>query len=325
MSSTTATKKLPPSGPDQVYVSVSALQGGHLTLPEALFITNAEPGKRATVPSLSFLIQHPAPTNDQATSTASNKLVFDLGLKRDLSRYAPAQQNHISQRQPTILHPDVSDSLRIGGLDPAKDIDEVIVSHVHWDHVGTSSDFERSKFLVGSGTLHVLEHGAGPHYPAEIFNKDELPLDRTYEFPPPDEKTAEVAAKRQTEHNWHPLATFPAAIDYFGDESLFVIDTPGHLLGHANLLARIGERKWAFLGGDCCHDSRILEGESGIAMYPDGHGGKRSVHMDTEEAGSSLQRIKELVRTSEDEIEMVIAHDKGWMEKNPTKFFPGRL
>jgi len=271
MSSNEHMFRLPEAGVNQAYVTVSALQGGHLTLPEALFITNAEPGKRATVPSLAFLIQHPA--NGEKKDT---RLVFDLGLKRDSKGYAPAQQHQISQRQPISVHPDVADSLRDGGLNPAEDIEEVMVSHVHWDHIGTSSDFPRSKFIVGAGTLHVLHHGAGPLYPSEIFNKHEFPTERTYELPPTDKYTASIASKQQTEHYWQPLANFPTALDYFGDGSLWVIDTPGHITGHVNLLARKAPHQWVYLGGDCCHDTRILEGESGIAMYDDGRGGKSS-------------------------------------------------
>ena len=174
--------------------------------------------------------------------------------------------------------------------------------------------------------MHVLANGAGPHYPAEIFNKDELPTGRTFELPPADSTTSSIASLQQTGHVWQPLGPFPAAADYFGDGSLYIIDTPGHITGHVNLLARTGPKKWVFLGGDCCHDTRILSGESGIAMYDDGHGGQRSVHMDTEKATSSLDKIKSLKANVKDEdIEIVIAHDKGWMEKNASRFLPGTL
>lgn len=320
--------RLPPAAKDQVYVSVSALQGGHLTLPEHLFISDADPEKRTTVPSLSFLLQHPSPG---ANGLSTTNLVFDLGLKRDLSGYAPAQQAHIRQRQPTILSPDVGESLRIGGANPAKDVDYVMLSHVHWDHVGTPADFPNSKFVVGSGTLHLLKHGGGPLYPAAIFNEDELPLDRTYELPPVASSGASTAAEQQTEHEWHPIAGFPAAVDFFGDGSVYVIDSPGHLSGHMNLLARVAERKWVYFGGDCCHDVRILSGEQGIALYDDGHGALRSVHADTESAKGTLERIGTLLeagskgRGDDDEVEIIVAHDKGWMEKNSHRFWPGRL
>ncbi|KAF2264967.1 hypothetical protein CC78DRAFT_516123 [Lojkania enalia] len=316
---------LPAPASNQIYVMISALEAGHLTLPECLFITDADPLKRTTVPTLSFLIQHPSfpkPTN----------LIFDLGLKRDFSGYRDAQQHHISQRQPTIVSPDVSKSLQNGGLSP-EEIDTVILSHVHWDHVGTPSDFRNAEFVVGSGTVHLLAHGSGPLYPAEIFNPDELPKDRTKELPPVRQEDEAKAYPQQTSHEWKPLAAFPAVVDYFGDGSLYVVDAPGHLFGHVNLLARVAPRKWVYLGGDCCHDPRILKGEKGIAMYDDGRGGLRSVHVDTDEAAGTIKRIGKLLnqgKVREEggesvEVEVVVAHDKAWREANASRFWPGRL
>ena len=320
---------LPAPSPHQVHVTISALQAGHLTLPENLFVTDADPNKRATVPSLSFLIQHP-PTTDESQP---HNLVFDLGLKRDFTGYREAQQHHISQRQPTVVHPDVADSLRKGGLEPT-DIDTVILSHVHWDHVGTPSDFSNAEFVVGSGTMHLLAHGGGPLYPAEIFNADELPAERTRELPSVRATEGmDKAFARQTNHAWSPLAGFPAAVDFFGDGSVYVIDAPGHLYGHVNLLARVAPKKWVYLGGDCCHDPRILSGEKGIALYDDGRGGLRSVHADTEQAEQTVGRIARLMKEGsvreegdgEVEVEVVVAHDRGWTESNEGRFWPGTL
>lgn len=318
---------LPAPAPNQTYVTISALDAGHLTLPERLFITNADPEKRSTVPSLSFLIQHPS-----SSSSVPTTLVFDLGLKRDISGYRSAQQHHISQRQPTILSPDAAESLRKGGLSPEQ-IDTVILSHVHWDHVGTPSDFSNAEFMVGSGTLHLLANGGGPLYPAEIFNPDELPRDRTVEFPPVRASGEKYASSKQTQHEWRRLSGFPAVIDFYGDGSLYVVDAPGHLYGHVNLLARIGPGKWVYLGGDCCHDPRILSGECGIAMYDDGRGGLRSVHVDTDEAAATVKRIQGLLKhgkVSEEgggvvDVEVVVAHDGVWRQKNRGRFWPGKL
>lgn len=319
--------------PSPTTVTVSALDGGHLTLPENLFIASAPPTTRTTVPSLSFLIHH-APT--------STRLLFDLGLKRDLAAYAPAQQHHIDQRRPLTTAPDVAASLRAGHLDPAAAITAVLLSHVHWDHVGTPADFPRATFVVGPGTLDVLARGAGPLYPAAIFNADELPLDRTLELPPVLGGAADEGApggarvraapeEKRTGHAWVRLGGFEAAIDYFGDGSLWVVDAPGHLYGHVNVLARVGERRWVYLGGDCCHDPRILAGEKGIALYDDGKGGLRSVHVDTEQARATLDRIGEFLSEGRvggeeaAEVEVVVAHDKKWSEGNGHRFFPGHL
>ncbi|KAF2453166.1 hypothetical protein BDY21DRAFT_293522 [Lineolata rhizophorae] len=340
---------LPAASPNQTYVTISALDAGHLTLPEHLFISDADKTVRATVPSLSFLIRHPCSTTTTSSSTSPldnparglTNLVFDLGLKRDLTQYAPAQQAHIANRQPTVLAPDCGDSLRAGGLDPAADVDVVLLSHAHWDHVGTAADFAAAAFVVGPGTLHLLAHGAPPHYPRDIFAGDEVPAGRTRELPPVPGRGADDAARaappdRRTAHAWRPLgdgAVFPAVVDLFGDGSVFVVDSPGHLYGHVNLLARTGPRKWVFLGGDCCHDPRILTGEKGIALYDDGHGGLRSVHVDTEAARDTVGRIRSLLGSADVveegagvvEMEVIVAHDKVWREKNRDRFWPGKL
>jgi hypothetical protein len=156
-------------------------------------------------------------------------------------------------------------------------------------------DFSNAEFMVGSGTLHLLANGGGPLYPAEIFNPDELPGDRTVEFPP--------------------------------------VRASGVKYGHVNLLARTGPGKWVYLGGDCCHDPRILSGECGIAMYDDGRGGLRSVHVDTDEAAATVKRIQGLLKhgkVSEEgggivRVEVVVAHDGVWREKNRGRFWPGKL
>ncbi|KAF2249902.1 Metallo-hydrolase/oxidoreductase [Trematosphaeria pertusa] len=323
---------LPAASPNQTYVSISALEGGQLTLPEKLFVTDADPEKRATVPSLSFLIQHASASSSSSSASKPHKLVFDLGLKRDFTSYRDAQQHHISQRQPTIVSPDVAESLRKGGLGP-EEIDTVVLSHVHWDHVGTPSDFSNAEFVVGSGTMHLLANGGGPLYPAEIFNPDELPKHRTKELPPAREEDHPKAFSKQTSHTWSPLAGFPAAIDFYADGSLYVIDAPGHLPGHVNILARTAPGKWVYLGGDCCHDPRILSGEKGIAMYDDGRGGLRSVHADTDTAAQTVKRIARLLKQGsvreegdgEVEVEVVVAHDGVWRGRNSARFWPGVL
>ncbi|QKX56070.1 uncharacterized protein TRUGW13939_03170 [Talaromyces rugulosus] len=351
-----------PTSPS-VQVKISALEGGHLTLPERLFVTDADPEKKSTVPSLSFLIQHPS-TSQNGTQKNEN-IVFDLGVKRDLKGYMPAMQAHIANRQPVLTSPDVTETLRKGGLDPAKDIDYVIMSHVHWDHVGTPADFERATFVVGHGTLHLLDNGAPPHYPKEIFDADLLPRDRVWELQAsslpeakfgPDteylgEKAMAVSGKR-----WLPLKSvageviFPAVVDLFDDGSVYLIDSPGHLFGHMNLLACVGPSKWVYLGGDCCHDPRILTGEKGIALYEDptkaGH--TRSVHVDTDIARTTLDRIKKLLPIVQPlkandqnirsiagnavidggeavEIEVIVAHDKKWRENNQHRFFQANV
>jgi hypothetical protein len=105
-------------------VSVHALSCGHFTLPEYQFVHPISRDARKSVPSLAFLIQHQDPSTDNIT-----RVVFDLGLRRDIKRYAAPIQKHIETRQPLTTDPDVTKSLAKGGLEP-DDIDYVFYSHV---------------------------------------------------------------------------------------------------------------------------------------------------------------------------------------------------
>jgi hypothetical protein len=124
-------KKMPTDGSHECYdhqapavVTVHALSCGHFSLPEYQFVYPVTRGARRTVPSLAFLIQHYNHSTKKRT-----RIVFDLGLRRDVKRYAIPIQKHIETRQPMSTDPDVTKSLARGGVAP-EDIDYVIYSHV---------------------------------------------------------------------------------------------------------------------------------------------------------------------------------------------------
>ena len=170
--------------------------------------------------------------------------------------------------------------------------------------------------------MYILEHGA-PHYSKDMMEVDPLPIDRTYELPPvPTSTRQQIASPQQTQHAWHEISTLPNAIDFFGDGSLYLIDSPGHLQGHTNALLRVKPDKWVYLGGDCCHDPRILTGEKGIATYDDGHGAMRSVHSELPEASNTVKTIRRFLEVNGDAVEWVVAHDLDWASANQHRFFP---
>jgi hypothetical protein len=118
-----------PTGPltpatEPATVTVHALSAGHFSLPEYQFVHPVSRDARKTVPSLAFLIQHQNAENRKVT-----RIVFDLGLRRDIKRYSAPIQKHVETRQPMTTEPNVVKSLDRGGLTP-EDIDYVLYSHV---------------------------------------------------------------------------------------------------------------------------------------------------------------------------------------------------
>jgi hypothetical protein len=49
-----------------------------------------------------------------------------------------------------------------------------------------------------------------------------------------------------------------AAFDYFGDGSFYLLDSPGHAIGHLCGLARTTSDTFVLMGGDICHYSGIM-------------------------------------------------------------------
>lgn len=200
----------PRAMPNQPYVTIQPLSSGTLTLPSHLFITPCpDKSLRQTVPSLFFLIQHypsPSPSATSPTSTTSGAhtpihyILFGLGIRHPLTSYPPEIQAHCTTSEPLTTQPDIVDSLanRGGGLSP-RDIDLVILSHVHWDHVGLPADFRNpTRFVVGHGALDLLRGadrlgdkngggggGGGGTRSHSHFEADLLPPDRTIELPDP--------------------------------------------------------------------------------------------------------------------------------------------
>jgi glyoxylase-like metal-dependent hydrolase (beta-lactamase superfamily II) len=310
-------------------LTIHALSGGSLTLSEKFFIIPNDPEAKFLVPSLCFLIQHVIP----ASSTGPEKttrIVLDLGLRRDLTKYPEPLQRHCASRQPMSTDPDVVKSLAKGGL-TVDDIDYVMLSHVHYDHVGMPSDFSnpKTKFIIGPGAGDLLSGKTtldiGSH---SVFEPDLLPADRTIELSAPSSGEASYDGQWK----WTQYCLFPDTIDFFGDGSLFIVNAPGHLPGHINLLAPSASLsgKAVYLAGDACHDIRLFNGERDIATWTDDTGRHCCIHADVPRALETLAMLRNVAGGEHKElgeVEVVFAHNWAWEEdaKKEDKFWPGRL
>lgn len=241
-----------------------------------------------------------------------------------------------------LTSPSVVESLAAGGLTP-NDIDVVILSHLHWDHIGNPGEFGKSVFVVGAGGLGLLDGtrkmGNGSH---SHFEADLLPRDRTVELPDPEGEGADagVVSPLGSEdggdgrgmkgigglnlRHWRPLHLFPHSMDLFGDGSVYVISAPGHLPGHINLLCRVSSSpdKYMLLAADACHDRRLLTGACRIAIWEakdqEGVTHKQCIHVDPEQAKETMERIRRVEAWEVEElggVEVVFAHDDLWAER----------
>lgn len=122
--------------------------------------------------------------------------------------------------------------------------------------------------------------------------------------------------------DWKANGTLPQTLDVFGDGSLLVVNAPGHLPGHINLLARCSDGHQVYMAGDACHDRRLLTGEKSIGEWDDAHGQICCIHADRKQAEETIQRIRVL---EQEGVEIIFAHDVEWENdvSNRSRFFGG--
>jgi glyoxylase-like metal-dependent hydrolase (beta-lactamase superfamily II) len=175
----------------------------------------------------------------------------------------------------------------------------------------------------------LLEDSGALRGSHSFFEKDLLPVGRAIELSNPYERK-EDAATRDDEsaggpvfnQGWKPHGNLPRTLDIFRDGSLLIVDAPGHLPGHINLLAKTSQTQSIYLAGDACHDRRIMRNERAIGEWTDDHGHICCIHADKKLAEQTIERIQELERKG---VEIIFAHDFEWEEdpKNHSRFFGG--
>lgn len=199
--------------------------------------------------------------------------------------------------------------------------------------MGEPLDFARSTFVVGYGSLDVLQGRTaafrGNH---SHFESDLLDMFRTIELSEPQTSRLHLGkgnAAGLPSHglfsgHWQALGVLPRVLDIFQDGSVYIVDAPGHLPGHVNLLTHVDEgdngTKWVYLAGDACHDRRILRREKNIGEWHDVHGNICCIHADRTKAEETLERIRGLEKQG---VEVIFAHDVEWENdpRNKHRFF----
>lgn len=207
-------------------VTLEHLRAGYCTAPGAL-AQRGESWRRRTFPAGITLIQHPA----------QGLTLFDAGYSRTAVAALRRWPDRIyGTLLPVTLPPGEAlvEQLAARGVDPAG-VRRIICSHLHLDHLAGAVDFpgapvwldpaERDALTSRRG-LAALRHGI---LAAAVPEESRL-RSLSYTPAPPG------------------LAPFERASDFFGDQSLWLVPSPGHTTGSIAAVART--RPDARLDGD---------------------------------------------------------------------------
>lgn len=167
------------------------------------------------MPVPAFLIAHPA-----------GNVLFDTGLHRDLVGGDMRRLGDLAKHTDLTCEADqhILAQLAKVGL-RASNIDIVVNSHLHYDHVGGNVEFPSARFLV-----QRREWEAGlddDHVKRNAYNPSDYRLG--YDVEPID-----------------------GAYDLFDDGSIWLMPSYGHTPGHQSLRLTFGERQ-VVLAADACY------------------------------------------------------------------------
>lgn len=197
--------------------------------PFDMFVTPTYEKKTATLPAFSFLISH---------SPSGQKVLYDLAVRTDYKEVYPTSMTSLVGTMNISLEKDIPDILEEHGVS-RKEITAIIWSHHHFDHTGNPHLFPPSTELV-----------VGPNFKAG--NLPAYPTDPDSWFLESDLEGREVHEINFT--SGLKIGRF-YAYDYFNDGSFYLLDSPGHTIGHLSALARVTTSPDTFvlMGGDICH------------------------------------------------------------------------
>lgn len=115
--------------------------------------------------------------------------------------------------------------------DPER-VDFVIVSHLHFDHVGGLSEIPNATVVVQRKEWEA--NITGPQEADTLHPREDFDLG-------------------------HTLRLVDGEYDLFGDDSVVCIPTPGHTIGHQSLRIQLLTGEQVVLTSDCCCFARTLD------------------------------------------------------------------
>ncbi|KAK7182861.1 hypothetical protein DPSP01_011974 [Paraphaeosphaeria sporulosa] len=181
-------------------------------------------------PVYCFLITH-----------GNEHVIFDLGVRTDWENYPPKIVSLIKATTRVEPGQDVASVINGSHITRSSEVSAVILSHNHFDHIGDIGTIPNAEIIVGPGVRNTLFPG-WPQDPDGPLKSEDLH----------GRVIREIAFDEDLK-----IGRFDA-VDLFQDGSFFLLDAPGHAIGHMCALARTTPDSFIFMGADACHHPGVL-------------------------------------------------------------------
>lgn len=195
------------------------------------------------IPIPAYLLEHPS-AGPVLVDTGMHGSLAD-GSGRERSRNLGPIGRVMSARASMRPEQAAVEQLRTLGID-ARDVELVVMTHLHFDHASALCDFPNATVLVDVREWRAAWARGGLLNGYSTAQLDPRPSYRTIDF------TAGPVLSR---------GPFERTVDVFGDGSLTLCSTPGHTAGHMSLVVRVAQGE-ALLCADAAYTlATIRDGE----------------------------------------------------------------
>lgn len=196
---------------------------------ERMTLTTGQLAKRE-YPSICALIKH----------EKHGYILFDTGYSERFFQITQKFPKSLYRRlTPVTLKKSLKAQLLENNIQ-ANEINYIIISHFHADHIGGLHDFPNAKFICHPQAVNMTKTNKGLKALLKGFLPELLPTDFY-------ERLILLTDEIKLDKSLHPFAIGYAL---FGDQRLIAVPLPGHAQGHIGLY--IKSAKDVFLVGDSC-------------------------------------------------------------------------